>query len=155
MQRRVIAICLSLLVILFTVGSAVAVQSWFRGRLVLAEARYAWERGRCYRTEVRRGGSVTKAQVQMPDEMCPPVDWQHPPPGMSWRAIADCSFAGCAQRSILAKSPLTHTSFIGGGPTKEEACLNAQSQLREFIINNYCQPADCRCVKADAQSPTP
>lgn len=119
------------------------------------QARYFWDRGRCYRVHIEKGGSLTRAQQDSPEGLCPPIDWSHRQLGMQWRAVVDCQYDACAPGSILGRAPRRVTSYVGAGPTREEACQTAELYLRSAIGKVHCQATACSCQKADFDAARP
>lgn len=140
---------LALICVIFTTA-AIAVRRWEASNRQVLFERYYWERGRCYGVQVI-SGAVTKSKVPTPDGYCPRVDWNHPPADTTWKAVVDCSFSACPADSLFANS-ISHTvSKIGGGPTPEEACQNAEFYLNAALVRERCLVKACHCEKTDTQ----
>lgn len=65
---------------LLSVTTAVAAvsHSWHVRQRHSAQARYFWERGRCYRVVIENGGSVTRSQIDAPECINIPVALSKP-----------------------------------------------------------------------------
>ena len=129
--------------------------SWRAGQRRSAQARYFWERGRCYRLQIEKGGSLTKVQVDSPEGLCPSIDWRHRQPGMEWRAVVDCHYDSCAKDSLLAKAQREVTSYVGAGPSRADSCQTAEHYLRDAIRSMRCRATACTCQKADFDAANP
>jgi hypothetical protein len=130
-------------------------RSWHAAQRRSAQARYFWERGRCYGVQIEKGGSLTKVQVDSPEGLCPSIDWSHRQPGMEWRAVVDCHYDSCARDSILAKAQRDVTSYVAAGPSREQGCLTAERYLRDAIRSMRCRATACTCQKADFDAAHP
>lgn len=142
---------------LLSVATAIGAvsQSWRGEQRRSAEARYYWDRGRCYRLQIEKGGSLTKVQVDSPEGLCPSIDWENRQPGMEWRAVVDCHYDSCAPDSILGKAQRQATSYIGAGPSSEDGCQNAERHLRDAIRSMRCRTTACACQKVDFDAAHP
>lgn len=140
---------------LLSIATGLIAHSWNARATRSATTRYSWDHGRCYGLQIETGGSLTRTQVERPDGLCPPINWEHRQPGMEWRAIVDCNYEECVAGSILGKAPRLVTSYVGAGATREEACQNAEGYLREAIRSMRCRAKQCNCAKVDFHAALP
>ena len=113
---------------------------------------YRWENGRCYRVRYVMHGSIATSRLETSSSNCPSVDRNNPPKGLEWLAVVDCHFVDCLPSSLTAsmtKNKTDYVSMTGHGPTEQDACEHAKTDLREFLTRDHCTPTECICFKVE------